>query len=695
MRQGGGRDPDPAILRAMHFKGYTLNSFQVQAVRAIAEGKNVLLSAPTGSGKTLVAEFAIERAVRQDRRAIYTSPIKALSNQKFRDFKADGVEVGLMTGDLTLDPHAPVVIMTTEIFRNSVFEDPLRFEDVDFVIFDEIHFLDDPERGTVWEESLIFAPPHVRFVGLSATISNLEQFGGWLASVRTQELEIIRHDQRPVPLRHKLFHPAAGIFDLAQKKRATALIRRQAERERAGIRRAHFARQRRRHKETGPSRRSREQIRLAHQAAEQLLDSLQRERLLPVLYFCFSRKECEIKAERNAWRPLLGRQEQMRMDTLFGEICAKFELQPERDPVLQGIRERALRGVGFHHAGMLPIHKEVVERLFTSGLLRMLFTTETFALGINMPARTVVFDALRKFDGVSIDYLRARDYMQMAGRAGRQGMDAEGLVISLVDEEDLEEAPLVPLFNGTPEPILSRFNLSYSTILNLYERMGGELVGAYDRSFAAFQAATGSLKVREKKRSAARAALLARISVLERAGYLDRNGLLPRGRIAQQVNGYEIQVTELIFSGILDRLDIHQLGALFASLVYEERRGGDGDAAGRAAFGPRLAHEVDQVLGRFVTIEHEHGFAQTVKPAGFGIAAAALRWAKGDELGAVGDLLAGDSGDFVRTLRMAIQMLRQLRKSLSGDYPLIDRLDEAVVALNRDEVDAKRQFELG
>ena len=153
----------------MKFKGYTLNDFQVEAAAAIEAGKNVLLAAPTGSGKTLVAEYAIDRAVRTGRRAIYTSPIKALSNQKFRDFKGEGLPVGLMTGDLTLDPDAPVVIMTTEIFRNAVFEDPARFHDTDFAIFDEVHFVDDLERGTVWEESLIFAPPHVRFVGLSAT----------------------------------------------------------------------------------------------------------------------------------------------------------------------------------------------------------------------------------------------------------------------------------------------------------------------------------------------------------------------------------------------------------------------------------------------------------------------------------------------------------------------------------------------
>ena len=199
----------------MKFKGYTLNPFQVKAAAAIRSNKNVLVSAPTGAGKTLVAEYAIEQALRGKRRVIYTSPIKALSNQKYRDFKNDGVRVGLMTGDLTLDPDAPLVIMTTEIFRNSVFEDPERFNDLDFVIFDEIHFIDDKDRGTVWEESLIFAPDHIRFVGLSATIANLKQFGNWIESIRHHELEVIHHEKRPVPLDHRLVHLNTGIFNMA------------------------------------------------------------------------------------------------------------------------------------------------------------------------------------------------------------------------------------------------------------------------------------------------------------------------------------------------------------------------------------------------------------------------------------------------------------------------------------------------
>lgn len=667
----------------MHFKGYTLNAFQVKAATAISAGKNVLLSAPTGSGKTLVAEYAIETAVRQGRRAIYTAPIKALSNQKFRDFKEDGLQVGLMTGDLTLEPHAPVVIMTTEIFRNSVFEDPLRFEDVDFVIFDEIHFLDDPERGTVWEESLIFAPQHVRFVGLSATISNLDQFGKWLAKIRTHELEVIRHDQRPVPLEYRLFHHKAGLFDLSQKKRAMLTIQRYDRKDEIRSRG-----RRGRHE-----RRPRFEPRSAHISSLALLDLLTHDGLLPVLYFCFSRKEVEIKAEKNLVRNLLHQRERTAIDQLFLDICKKFELDPRTDPALRDIRMRAARGVGFHHAGMLPIHKEVVERLFTSGLVKMLFTTETFALGINMPARTVVFDSLKKFDGVSFDYMKARDFLQMAGRAGRQGIDDAGLVIPVVEPEDLQAAPLKELFGGKVEPITSRFNLSYSTILNLYERMGKDLVQAYDRSFAAFQAETGGQKSREKKRAAARAALLAKIAILEKAGFLDDQGLLARGRIAQQINGYEIQVTELLMSGVLDRMSMEELAATFTAIVHEERRNDDA-RPGRNQLGP-LAPAVERAISRFTAIEASFGVDSTIKMPDWGAVPAVVAWTGDATIEEVERMISGEAGDFVRTLRMAIQMMRQLRKALSGDYPLLDRLDEAIVAVNRDEVDAKRQFELG
>jgi superfamily II RNA helicase len=685
------REPQPEPIQ---FKGYTLNPFQVEAAHAIEAGKNVLLAAPTGSGKTLVAEYAIAHAVKQGKRAIYTSPIKALSNQKFRDFKNDGLRVGLMTGDLTLDPDAPLVIMTTEIFRNAVFEDPERFADTDFAIFDEVHFVDDIERGTVWEESLIFAPAHVRFVGLSATIANLHEFGEWVRTVRSQELAIIEHQKRPVPLSHRLFHQHAGVFQLEQRQRAIDFHERALAREgRHGGR----AGQREKERSRWGDKRERAQGRrmpFGPRPYVMLLDEVQHRGLLPLLYFCFSRKECEIKAERSMGRRLLDRAERARIQDLFEEICARFELDADADPGLRGILGRALAGVGYHHAGMLPIHKEVVERLFTSGLLKMLFTTETFALGINMPARTVVFDLLRKFDGVQMDYMKARDYLQMAGRAGRQGLDKSGLVISILEDEDLMEAPLSRFHSGKVEPITSRFNLSYSTILNLYDRLGSKgLLAAYDRSFAAFQALTGTAATRAKKKAAAHAALAMRVQVLRDAGFLDDQGLLPRGKVAQRINGYEIQVAELLFSGVMEQMDMHQLACTFTALIHEDRR--RPDARGhRKELGP-LMQSANDAVRRFIAIETLQGIPHPIKEPDWSIAPAVDCWSRGGTVEDIERLAHSDAGDVVRTLRMAIQMMRQVRMQVGKKDQLGARLEEAIVAINRDEVDAKRQFELG
>lgn len=683
-------DGDDAFL----FKGFTLNAFQVQAAQAILAGKNVLLAAPTGAGKTLVAEYAIETAIKNGRRAIYTSPIKALSNQKFRDFKNDGLRVGLMTGDLTLDPDAPLVIMTTEIFRNAVFEDPHRFDDTDFAIFDEVHFVDDLERGTVWEESLIFAPEHVRFVGLSATIANLHEFGAWIQQVRRQELAIIEHTKRPVPLSHRLFHPDAGVFQLEQRSKALQFHERATARSTR-----HGGREGRRERERSQwgDKRERKQgrrIAVGPRPYVLLLDEIQNRRLLPALYFCFSRKECEIKAERSMGRRLLDHAERKAIEAQFHDICARFELQADGDPGLAGILGRAIAGVGYHHAGMLPIHKEVVERLFTSGLLKLLFTTETFALGINMPARTVVFDLLRKYDGVQMDYMRARDYLQMAGRAGRQGLDQSGLVIAILEDEDLREAPLSRYHGGKVEPITSRFNLSYSTILNLYGHLGGKgLLAAYDRSFAAFQAEKGNAAARTKKRNAARAALLLRLQVLREAGYLDDQGLLPRGQVAKRINGYEIQAVELLFSGTLLEMDIHQLACTFTALIHEERR--RVDLHGHRREPGKLMQQVSEAVTRFTQLETKLGIQQPIKEPDWSIAAAIDAWSRGGQVEDIERLAHSDAGDVVRTLRMAIQMMRQVRSALPERDVLAARLEEAIVAINRDEVDAKRQFELG
>lgn len=667
------------------FKGLVLSLFQWRAVEAVMGGKNVLVSAPTGAGKTLVAEFAIADAVRNGRRAIYTAPIKALSNQKFRDFKADGIDVGLMTGDVTIHPTAQVLIMTTEILRNSILEDPSSLADVAYVVFDEVHYMDDLERGTVWEESLIFAPPEIRFICLSATIANLDELGAWIQEIRHADLEIVRSDKRPVPLRQRLFHPELGFFeanrlDWARRKVAADLADKPK-------------RPRRRDRGDFGARRE-EQRREETRSIHALLDGLQEDSLLPALVFCFSRKDCERLALANQKRELLSAEERRRMEVLQTDLIDAFQL--DRAELVGEVFQLARHGIGYHHAGMLPRYKEVVERMFTSGLLKLLFTTETFAVGINMPARTAVFFGLKKFDGVTFDYLRTRDYMQMAGRAGRQGIDTEGIVVARLEPKDLAEAPLERLFQGKPEPVESRFRLSYSAILHLVERLGRErLFEAWDKSFAQFRGREASKKARAKARQEQRKLLEAHLALLLDLGHLEAGDVLTaKGRTARAVYGFELQISELLWRGALENLDALSLAVLFVGLVHEERRRGEPVYIPPRLYGGVRRH-VSQLLLRLVSREAEFGIPTPMKLPDWGLTPAVAEWARGAAFEDLERVTDATPGDLVRAFRMAIQLMRQLRRGLDPAWDLADRLDEAILALNREEVDARRQLELG
>ena len=526
------------------FRGLTLNDFQMQALLPLREGRPVLLAAPTGAGKTLVAEMAIDMSLAAGKRAIYTAPIKALSNQKYRDFKAiDPEGVGLMTGDVTINPSAPVLIMTTEIFRNTIFENPDSLADVDTVVFDEIHYMDDPGRGTVWEESIIFAPKHIRFVCLSATISNLTQYGEWISAARDQDVSIIRHTERPVPLDHYLFFPGGGLRRISGKVKFP---------------KGHGQSRR---KPSGNQNKNRNEI----------VDVLSREGNLPILFFCFSRKDCERRALETArHRNLLKQAESRRIEAMFDSVCTTFEIEPGAE--LEELRSLVLRGIAHHHAGMLPLHKELVERLFTSGLLRLLFATETFSLGINMPARSVVFASLRKFDGVGFGPLKVREYQQMAGRAGRQGIDDQGIVVSIVDDHRIQPADIEHMISNDVEPIISRFNLSYATLINLHRTLGDHLHEAWERSFNNFQWSHMSNKKRQRNEEKQRAAISHRLALLRDLGYITDTGVTEKGRLASVISGYELQIVELLDSGLMEWLDEIQLAVVFASIVFEERK---------------------------------------------------------------------------------------------------------------------------
>ncbi len=651
------------------FKGFELAPFQRRAAGALDAGDHVLVAAPTGAGKTLVAEYAIHAALQRGQRAIYTSPIKALSNQKFRDFRADAAiaDAGLMTGDITLHPEARVLVMTTEILRNTLVDDPQRLHDVGVVVFDEVHYLDDPERGSVWEETLLFLPPGIVIVALSATIANLGQFAAWLEKARGCAVEVVQETKRPVPLKVFLYHPQAGVFPPARLK---PVRQRFLEHKKD---RAYHARDDR-----------------------PLLEGILERRELPVLFFCFSRRLCEAKARKSVRLPrLLSAAEERQVEEVWAAGREEFGFDDARGPLAE-LRAMVLRGVAAHHAGMLPLHKEMVERLFTRGLLKLLYTTETFALGINMPARAVIFDSITKFDGVDFDWLRTRDFLQMAGRAGRQGMDEVGLVYAVLEFDDVVEAPIHRITSGAVEPILSRFDLAYSTLVHLHGIAGADAAaGVWERSFAAWQAREHSKQREEKNRLATRALLAKRYAFLRAMGYVaGEREILPRGRTCQLLHGQEIPLTELLYAGVLAEAEAPQLCGLVSAVIHEGRRG---EEFWRNALRPMrgLLRQAAAVIDGARAAEADAGLPPSLKALDEAMAPAIYEYALGRPFEELGRFTSAAPGDFVRNARMTVQYLRHLRKvTLDADPLLAERLAEAILCLYRGPVDVREELGL-
>jgi len=652
------------------FKGYTLAPFQRQAAAALDTEHNVLVAAPTGAGKTLVAEYAIHLATRRGQRSLYTAPIKALSNQKFRDFTADEdiPSVGLMTGDITLDAHGKVLVMTTEILRNALVEDPSQLADVGVVVFDEVHFMDDIERGSVWEETLMFLPPEVIVVALSATIDNLGQFATWLERVRGRPVTVVEERKRPVPLKHFLYHPKAGIFPPSRLKP----IRKRFE-------------EHRRDKEW------------KKRDDRPLLDELVQRELMPLLYFCFSRRLCEVKARKaSRGRKLLSTKERKQFEQLWESGKKEFGFQDQHGPMSE-LRGLLARGVGHHHAGMLPLQKEMVERLFAAGVVKMLFTTETFALGINMPARAVVFDSLTKFDGVDFDYMRTRDYLQMAGRAGRLGMDEMGLVYAVLEFDDVLEAPLHRIQSGKVEPITSRFSLDDATLVHLQGVTGrSHAHEVWERSFAALQAREHSSKREEKNRRQVKARLERRYAFLESLGYIrGEKEILARGRTCLHFHGYEIQLTELLYEGVFEDIEPAALCGLIAAVIHESRRR---EEFWRNALRPMrgtLRH-AQRVIDHARDLEEAAGISPTVKSLDEAMSPAIYEYAQGRRFEDLGRFTNAAPGDFVRVARMTVQYLRHLMKVVKdGDPQLHAIAEEAVNNLYRGPIDVRAELGLG
>jgi superfamily II RNA helicase len=641
----------------MDYLGFTLDPFQEQAVRAIDEGHSVIVSAPTGCGKTLIAEYAVDVSMYLGRKVVYTAPIKALSNQKFRDFRKRFGEhaVGIHTGDVTMNPDAPLLIMTTEIFRNLILEESDRLEGIHYAVFDEIHYLDDPERGTVWEESIILAPPGIRFLCLSATVPNIRELADWMGSVRDTEFVVVKEHVRPVPLRHHLFSAKYGPMPLKAVRRKYK--KRLAERKK-------FMR----HK---PS-------------SKKIVQYVLAEGQYPVLYFCFNRRACEANAERHARVDLLDDDERERVRRMVDDLVRQYRLEDyER---LGRMRRLWESGCAYHHAGILPAAKEIVERLFTEGLIKILFCTETFALGINMPASAVIFDELEKFNGVDFTYLSTRHYRQMAGRAGRRGMDEVGHVYAQVVPEAADPAEIERILYGRDEKIASRFLASYSTILTLYSRFGEEAYALFRKSLRNYRKGEFTLTKSYRREEAQ---IRNRISFLQAAGFLQGRELTPKGALAAAVSGYEVQAAELYFTRSFDGISPQHLAVILAALVTEESRRRPRVAASDI----RLSFGGEKAIHRLRRLEMRHGVAQPVREMDFSLAGPILSWANG---GSLKDLesYGVPEGDLIRVLRMTVQLLRTLRDRLDDPF-VSEHMHKALLLVNRDVVDAQAELQVG
>ena len=489
---------------ASHYD-FVLDDYQVQACHEVEEGRGVLVAAPTGSGKTIVGEFAVHLALKTGRKCFYTTPIKALSNQKFADLqRRHGVEnVGLLTGDNSVNGEAPIVVMTTEVLRNMLYAGSHTLLGLGFVVMDEVHYLADRMRGAVWEEVIIHLPESVALVSLSATVSNAEEFGEWLETVRGDTSTVVE-EARPVPL---FQHVMVGkrLYDLFASSDVDAsagFVKEGApvNHELVRIARDDFAssrlmRDRRspRKGKPGSSKNPRSVgngRRVWIPSRVDVIDRLDREGLLPAIVFIFSRVGCDAAVTQclNANLRLTSPEERDEIYAFVEEKCGHL---PDEDLQVLGYHEfldGLTRGIAAHHAGMLPTFKECVEQLFVRGLCKVVFATETLALGINMPARTVVIEKLTKWNGENHADITPSEYTQLTGRAGRRGLDVEGHAVVLW-QPGMNPNELAGLASTRTYPLRSSFAPSYNMAVNLVHQFGRERARELlESSFAQFQA---------------------------------------------------------------------------------------------------------------------------------------------------------------------------------------------------------------
>ncbi len=731
---------------------FPLDAFQLEAIAELARGQSVMVAAPTGTGKTLVAEFAIWLAQQRNQRVIYTTPLKALSNQKYRDLREIyGYDtVGLVTGDIVEHSRASVVVMTTEVYRNMLLEEggerftseenpiPSSLADVGFVIFDELHYLSDIGRGPVWEEAIICSPPHVQLVGLSATVSNAEDLANWISRVH-RPISLIVHEQRAVPLEHYYFldnklhlvqdasgqrverFPDVGgeakIAQMMGRNRASLYDEDEEDEDdfwdgRGKRGRASpgssFANDTRTSTEAQDNEKQRTRKPAPRKAPEpgEILTVLREADLLPCLYFLPGRRVVEEAAMSAALHLFTKPEEQ---ELIKEEVGIWLEQLPKEDRSLQqvyALAELLPRGLAFHHAGLLPGLKVLVETLFARGHLRAVFATDTLALGVNMPARSVVVGSLSKFDGQEMRLLTPNEYRQLTGRAGRRGMDIHGAAIIPYSPWEPFESSFQRI-TAELQPVTSSFIIRYNSVLNLWRpgdiqhlrRICASSLREYQRYLLWEQRErmrlerlemryhTGKKKENKKRAKAVEGATQAlerrRRSIgaypLSRAGAAELDGtifaLRALGYIGQDdrltIKGHLLRgifhpsgvlIIELMMAGALDQLTPGELAEVCSWFTFDnDRRLNNRDV---------LNTNLKRVRGELWRIEqHVHGieerasinFTPGIVPDFHGVA---LAWSRGMSLGGLLRRVDLAEGDLLMLLNQTIDLLQQVQSAV-------------------------------
>ena len=468
---------------------FNLDKFQIQAIDSINKDFNVLVVAPTGSGKTYIAEKAIEKYTKQNQNVIYTTPIKALSNQKYNDFTNLNIDTGLLTGDRSIKPDSELIVATTEILRNMIYSNDERLKEIGLIVLDEVHYLSDSERGTTWEEIIIHAPKNIKFLFLSATIRNKEEFHNWIVSLRGKTA-LVYSNIRPVPLEISLVglnphNDQLKIIKSSKDKRNNKIFK--------------FEKQYRKYKRP-------------HLGFQ--LDYLDNKQLTPSIFFYFSRDRVETKARQATTnRKKIKEAEEVRK--LFNNVFDSLDSVEYELLNLDELLWMWVRGVGYHHAGLAPIVKEFIEYLFLNRFIKYLFATETLSLGLNLPAKSIVIDRLYKFDGVKTRLINQSEFLQLTGRAGRRGIDTKGFAFINYDR-NIENFWYNNLFTLKSSNLNSAYSVSYSSILNMLSKYSlNEAVELLENSFFAYQ---NNFNIKNLKKT-----FTSKLEVLELLKFKDNN----------------------------------------------------------------------------------------------------------------------------------------------------------------------------